>query len=170
MRLIIPQFTWSEMDEFWSLVDKNGDCWEWTGGKNSWGYGMFKTYLVHRVAYAMAKGQPGALCVCHQCDNTSCVNPDHLWLATVADNNRDCINKGRHGGHKLRGEGHGRAKLTEAQVVQILQSDDSQQELGIRFGVATKTISDIKCGNRWKHVKWRLASEDTLEALEKLPT
>lgn len=75
-------------------------CMEWTGGRNSWGYGLFKVRtergrvnrLAHRVAYAMAKGDPGKLFVRHACDNPLCCNPAHLSLGTQRDNEHD---KGR---------------------------------------------------------------------------
>lgn len=95
-------------DRFWSKVDTDGDCWEWQAAKNPKGYGFFGLgrrgdghALAHRVAYELTTGSiPDGLCVLHKCDNPGCVRPDHLWLGTRADNNRDMIGKGRHWSQK----------------------------------------------------------------------
>lgn len=87
-------------DNFWNLCDRSGDCWEWQGKLNDCGYGL-KRYMgklmnAHRAAYLHAVGEiPDGMCVCHSCDNTKCMNPDHLWLGTHQDNMDDMWEKGR---------------------------------------------------------------------------
>lgn len=87
-------------ERFWRRVKKTDGCWEWTGGLLSSGYGacFVGAYSTgaHRVSWELANGPiPDGLWVLHHCDNRPCVRPDHLFLGTVLDNNRDAIAKGR---------------------------------------------------------------------------
>lgn len=83
------------------IIDQNTDCWEWQGGKNNIGYGLIRDgdrmRLTHRVSYEEHNQKliPKYMCVCHSCDNRSCVNPKHLWVGTMYDNMHDMIKKGR---------------------------------------------------------------------------
>ncbi len=84
-------------------IRKNG-CWEWIGSKSPLGYGRFSflgaPVYAHRFAYEIFKLTtttiPKGMCICHSCDNTSCVNPEHLWLGTMTENIADRDRKGRH--------------------------------------------------------------------------
>jgi hypothetical protein len=95
-------------ERFWSKVNKNGPtmphmttaCWAWTATRIQGGYGRLglnrKHHLAHRVAWEMANGSvPAGLDVLHRCDNPPCVNVEHLFLGTQADNTADMIAKGR---------------------------------------------------------------------------
>ncbi len=94
----------SVLDRFWACVEKTETCWLWTGLKNNWGYGRFycreisprDTRPAHRVSFHLLRRPlaPGEL-VLHKCDVPACVNPDHLFIGTNADNNRDMHDKGR---------------------------------------------------------------------------
>lgn len=147
---------------FAARVNKTGagECWLWTGGKTKHGYGQLRVnsrkMLAHRFSWEhhnghipKGEGHHGT-CVLHRCDNPSCVNPDHLWLGTQADNIADREAKGR--GVRLEGEAHGNAKLTEPEVIAILADTRSQSKIAADYGVDQTTISQIKCRKTWKHV------------------
>lgn len=77
-------------------VDKTPTCWNWTGAKQSGGYGRFglggrggKVVLVHRWTYEYFVGPiPDGLTIDHLCRNTSCVNPAHMEVVTRQVNAR----------------------------------------------------------------------------------
>lgn len=81
------------------LVSDNG-CHNFTKYKDRQGYGKicfnYKKYFAHRLMWELVFGEiPDDMCICHKCDNPSCLNIDHLFIGTVRDNNLDKINKGR---------------------------------------------------------------------------
>lgn len=160
----VPQKT---VERFWSYVNRNGDgCWTWKGSCLKTGYGSFKlaSYtmrLAHRVAYAIAHGglQAGAI-VCHRCDNPSCVRPDHLFLGTHQVNSDDMVQKGRHYSRTrpeivLRGEAHGRARLTVEQVLEIrrrVAANEDRAALAREYGVTRNLIYAIQYRRLWKSI------------------
>lgn len=146
------------VDRIWSWAVLTDDCWNWTGGKDPDGYGIFrvngKSRRAHRVAWGQIYGKiPRGLRVLHHCDNPSCINPEHLFLGTDQDNVLDAFSKGRRFGPK--GEKHGRSKLTDSQVLKIkrrLSSGELHKAIARDFGVRRQTISLIAEGKTWRHI------------------
>jgi hypothetical protein len=130
-------------------------CWPWAAARDRDGYGVLsgpnrKQLRAHRVAWMLAVGPiPDGLHVLHRCDNPPCVNPAHLWLGTNADNSADMARKGRaatglangaytQADRRPRGEAHGRAKLTDADVAAIRAaygSGEAQADIARRYNV-----------------------------------
>jgi hypothetical protein len=77
-----------------------GECWEFLGTRDKDGYGRLavdgRKTRAHRVAWVVYRGEiPEGLHVLHTCDVPACVNPEHLFLGTHADNMHDRDAKGR---------------------------------------------------------------------------
>lgn len=128
-------------------------CWRWTGWLRN-GYGVIqvrrKRLIAHRVSWEVHRGPiPAGLCVLHRCDNPACVNPEHLFLGTQADNNHDMATKGR--AKPPSGERHFRAKLTDAQVLEIARqpATETAPAVASRYGVNAETIRRIRRGERF---------------------
>lgn len=132
-------------------------CWLWTASVNRGGYGRFGRAMIdggipaHRASWFLFRGSvPPNTCVLHKCDVRCCVNPDHLFLGTLADNNADKTKKGR----QARGITHMAAKLTVEQVLEIraIAVRGQYGALGRRFGVGKAAIRSIVLGVTWRHV------------------
>ncbi len=152
-------YTEGDIRRFYSYVaiGKENECWEWLGSKLKDNYGQFcfqcRSTPAHRFAFWFSTGiDPEGLCVCHSCDNPSCVNPAHLWLGTQQDNVRDRVKKGR----SIHGERQHSAKLTEAEVLTIraryVAGGCSYPKLGKEYGVDQTLICAIIHRKVWTHI------------------
>lgn len=85
--------------------EPNTGCWLWTGSVDRDGYGLMRfnagfgratSTTAHRAMWQFRNG-PLRLhqYACHSCDTPACVNPDHVWPGTPAQNQSDCKAKGR---------------------------------------------------------------------------
>ena len=168
----------SFLERFWEKVTKTDRCWNWNAAHNEHRYGIFRiagrNEKAHRVAWSIAFGDPGALCVLHRCDNPPCVRPDHLFLGTQEENIQDMLQKGRgvpgialgeylalardamrkapH--RRARGERAGNAKLSASDVASIRATYAAgmitQKQLGEKYGVTQANVSIILKGDSWK--------------------
>lgn len=157
---------------------KRLDCIETDWPRDRKGYGL--RYLAganrraHRWAWELEHGEISAgMLVCHTCDNPPCVNVEHLFLGTPADNMRDRDAKGRAAVGERNGSAHrrgvprngrsapkpgslnGRAKLNEADVYFIRNrraEGEPYTDIARDYGVDPTTIRRICLRLRWPHV------------------
>ena len=149
---------------FWSKVQKTETCWLWLGGATKEGYGQVGLKgrsigrRAHRIAWELTYGPiPNGMNVLHHCDNPPCVNPNHLFLGTHADNVHDMMAKGHLVVPDNTGEKNGRAKLTVEQVREIKEAlkhyhYGMYSQLGRQYGVAEYIIRSIKVKKLWRDV------------------
>jgi hypothetical protein len=137
-------------------------CWLWQAAIAGKGYGQLRAiprrlgYLyAHRFSWEMVNGPiPDGLMVLHSCDVPACVNPEHLFLGTNADNHKDMKAKDRH----LYGERNAEAKLTERDILDIYALSDAsvaQKAIGAKFGIGQGCAWKIIHGHRWNHLYLR---------------
>jgi len=147
----------SPEQRFWSrVVKRDNGCWEWQGAKDRDGYGMFRGVIrgitynrAHRFSYALHyEDIPKGKHVCHKCDNPKCVNPEHLWIGSNADNMHDKIAKGRH--KVLSGENSPHAKITEEEAKAILTDPRPYSLIASEYNIAASTVGSIKNKNSWQ--------------------
>lgn len=149
---------------FWKKVNKNGprpdqsiahyknlsNCWSWGGSINTRGYGQMsikrKQPGAHRVCWIIHHGQlPKEFIVMHRCDNPACVNPDHLFIGTQAQNMTDKAKKKR--GNAPSGELNGKTKLSISQVdiIRTIYNTGvfTRKELAERFSISKSHLQRI---------------------------
>lgn len=139
------------------VIKKENGCWEFNKlDKQGYGYLCFngKAERAHRFSYKMLVGEiPDNIFVCHKCDNPSCVNPDHLFLGTPADNTQDMLKKKRD--NPQRGSKSSNSKLTEEQVIfikELIRNGEKYSTIAKKFNVSAGAISLIANNKNWKHV------------------
>lgn len=148
MKLKRPELFWSKVD-----CEHPSGCWLWAAAiRQGTGYGHFQNQLAHRVAYELTLGPiPDGMWVLHTCDVKRCVNPEHLYVGTSADNTRDAVVRDR----VVFGEQVFGAKLAPNAVAEIRSRRATGETLSLlatHFGVTEATISHIALRKTWRRV------------------
>lgn len=124
-------------------------CWPWVGAGKGNGYGHTSAGPAHRVSYELFVGPvPDGMDVCHACDNRACVNPDHLFVGTRAENMADMKAKGR-------GAGGYRKNLKEQHIQEIrrrLAAGAKPRVVAKTMNVNYHTVTAIKRGASYGRV------------------
>lgn len=150
------------------IPEPNSGCWLWIGSPLKGGYGQLKidkrVVQAHRLSWQIHYGEiPHGILICHKCDTPACVNPQHLFSGTPAENTRDAANKGRmakgdaSGARKYperlaRGESVAISKLTSQTALAIFHATESYDKLAVKYGVTKSAIAAIKWGKTWRHI------------------
>lgn len=152
------------MDRFMERIDNHEPdrCWNWTGHKagGALKYGRFfydgRLQQANRVSYMIHIGPiPDGMEVCHNCDNSLCVNPHHLWVGTHQQNLQDCSRKGRIVTSLPSSGKYNRQKLDADQVLEVvdlLKQGWTHGALGERFGVSQTAITHINLGITFAYI------------------
>lgn len=133
------------------------DCIEYQGCRKSNGYGWVtykgKQIGAHRKAWIEANGEiPEGMYVLHKCDNPPCINIDHLFLGTPADNINDMVQKKRNRTGTALRQTDGlpvRSKLTKNDVCTIKELRSAgmkQRDIAAQFNVTQSCISLVLSG------------------------
>lgn len=154
------------VDRFWSKVNYPGndrDCWLWLEGPYDTikrkQYGRFRidsTTMIssHIFSFQFYNGPiPFGLDVLHKCDTPKCVNPEHLFLGTMTDNNLDRDRKGR----TTKGSQIPFSKLKEIDIENMLNEIWSGELICVRdivnkYKISDSNIRHILNGKNWKQI------------------
>ena len=137
-----------------SYLRKDTGCWEWIGAARGNGYGCLmdggRLVSAHRLSYELFHGPiADGMFICHKCDNRKCVNPNHLFSGTPAENTRDMHQKGR--ARPVSGPRHHASKLSTRQVESIRSSELRISDLARRYDVYPSLICKIRSGEARKN-------------------
>jgi len=155
-RGVKPKVVQTKLEKFLDRVspEPNTGCWLWLGSYRN-DYAIFcwekRVQNASHVALEVISGiiVPHGKYACHKCDTPACVNPDHLFIGTALENNRDCHAKGR----AAIGVRHGLTHLTPDDIRAIRGCSTPHFILAKKYNVSPGNIAAIRALKSWRHVQ-----------------
>jgi hypothetical protein len=148
-------------ERFWSQIAVQKDesaCWFWTGrtsGGNlgtSYGSlgGLGRKWYSHHLAWYLSRRRLPILWVLHECGNSLCCNPSHLYEGTPQQNAEDRF---RH--MRERGELHPISKLNKDQIRSLREAKATRRvsELAREYGISVQAAWMCSNGATHGHVE-----------------
>lgn len=156
--MVIELLTQANMLRFWNYVQKGNEekCWKWLGYCRKSTNGDLPSFTIRvkgkqyfyyssRVAYYITyRIDPGVSLVLHKCDNTLCVNPNHLFLGNPKQNMQDMLIKNRQF-----------SNLSEEKVREIRKQAQllrSCSQIAKEYKVSSACVQAIVNKKRWAHI------------------
>ena len=143
-------------------IQPNG-CMICTLAKRSDGYaikgtkvnGKTKSFYPHRLVleHKLGRSIKHGYFACHSCDDRGCVNPDHLWEGTPADNSRDAIEKNRFPFFPGKIGPNRKLKPEQVQEIRYLLSEGrSRAEIARTFAISRSQIILLGRGEIYRDI------------------
>ena len=130
------------------------DCWEWQGTRSRKGYPVFMADYQQRTATRLLLGiedlDGHEYQACHTCDNPPCVNPCHLFVGSIGDNQTD---KGRKGRAARGVDNGGGTKMTPEIVKEARRRIDAGEPT--KTVAADYDVSDVALRNAYNRKTWK---------------
>src|SRR5882724_666617 len=136
------------------IPEPNSGCWLWLGsvykdkkGKETYGRYGKRCKLAHRISYQKYYNVElnSSQLICHTCDNTLCINPEHLYVGNNQSNMDDMVKRGRSA------RGRGNAKITEEQARRIKYGNEPVKLLVRELKISKSSIWYIRAGINWSY-------------------
>jgi hypothetical protein len=141
---------------FLKNVTQVGECLEWTGTLNTYGYGQIagpaprkQIVLTHVYAWVRAgRKLPNGGVIRHRCDNPVCVRIEHLIPGTQQNNVDDTWARGR---ENPRGR---TLNVEDAREIRRRRNEngESYKTLAAEYGVGFTAIARVCTERTWKEV------------------
>lgn len=147
-------FSTDDLRRFWEGVAVGDGCWI----SRSTPSGIYarltmagRPILAHVASFIIHHGPvPTGMKICHTCDTTRCVRPDHLEAKTQKQNMIDMVARGRH--KPIIGSRNNFTKLTDEQAKSIKTSTKPTRQLAEAYSVSVQCIWRIRRGLSRKYL------------------